>query len=119
MTDLDALPTSREEIAAVQPEFPRLKEDSPKECPCSVGDIKRYVAAEMGKKGHDLFFGRTAQVGEVRFWIWGLIDNGSTYYVDVSIGPKGAPLVAMGSGEGLTPEQHIALRFARHWRKSP
>jgi hypothetical protein len=35
--------------------------------------------------------------------------------VDVSAG-RGTTLIGMGSGEGLTPEQSIALRYARRWR---
>ena len=95
--------------------FPRLAPDSPRGCPLSMVDIKRYVTAETGRKGHDLFFGRTAVVGDVHFWLWGFLNDGETCYVDVSI-RKGKSSLSMGSGVGLTPEQHIALRYARHWR---
>jgi hypothetical protein len=115
MIDLEALPTDKEEIVKMQPEFPRLESDSPSGCPRSLSEVKRYVSAETGRKGHDLFFGRTALVGDVRFWLWGFIDDGDTCYVDVSAG-KGTTLIGMGSGEGLTPEQYIALRYARRWR---
>jgi hypothetical protein len=52
--------TDKEEIVKVQPEFPRLGVDSPAGCPRSLSDVKRYVGGETGRKGHDLFFGRTA-----------------------------------------------------------
>jgi hypothetical protein len=79
-------------------------------------DIKRYVTAETGRRDHDLFFGRTAVLGDVHFWLWGFLDDGETCYVDVSV--RGSEsLVSMGSGAELTPEQHIALRYARHWRR--
>ncbi|HEV3190985.1 MAG TPA: hypothetical protein VGY54_10835, partial [Polyangiaceae bacterium] len=116
--DLGKLPTEKAEIAKLHPVFPRLAPDSPGGCPLSMVDIKRYVTAETGRKDHDLFFGRTAIVGDVHFWLWGLLDAGDTCYVDVSAG-RGRSLLSMGSGVGLTPEQYIALRYARQWRGSP
>jgi hypothetical protein len=113
--DLDALPTNKGDIQKIQPEFPRLKIDSPAGCPCPMAEIRRYVTAETGRKGHDLFFGRTALVGDVHFWLWGLIDQGETCFVDVSARGDRS-FLSMGSGEGLTPEQFIALQYARHWR---
>jgi hypothetical protein len=116
--DLDKIPSDKEEIRKIQPEFPRLKNDSPVDCPCSMAEIRRYISAETGRRGHDLFFGRTAQVGDVQFWLWGFIDDGETCFVDVSV-RSGSSSLAMGSGEGLTPAQFIALRYARHWRERP
>jgi hypothetical protein len=115
MLDVDKLPAEKEEILKLQPVFPRLKKDSPADCPCSMVEIRRYVTAETGRRGHDLFFGRTAIVGDVHFWLWGLIDDGETCFVDVSA-RRGTSSLCMGSGEGLTPEQYIALRYARYWR---
>jgi hypothetical protein len=117
-TDLARLPTEKAEIAKLHPVFPRLVPDSPAACRVSMVDIKRYVTAETGRKGHDLFFGRTAVVGDVHFWLWGFLDDGETCYVDVSV-RKGRSSLSMGSGVGLTPEQYIALRYARHWRGPP
>jgi hypothetical protein len=113
--DLQALPTEKEAMQKLQPEFPRLKMDSPVGCPCSMADIRRYITAETGRKGHNMFFGRTALVGDVHFWLWGFIDEGDTCFVDVSARGDQSHL-GMGSGEGLTPEQFIALRYARRWR---
>ncbi len=69
MIDLETLPADKQDLVKIQPEFP-----------------KRYIGAETGRKGHDLFFGRRALVGDVRFWLWGFIDDGETCYVDVSAG---------------------------------
>jgi hypothetical protein len=112
--DLDKLPTDKE-IRQIQPEFPRLQHDSPVDCPCTMAEIRRYIAAETGRKGHDLFFGRTALVRDVHFWLWGFLDDGETCFLAVSA-RKGKSFLALGSGEGLTPEQFIALRYARYWR---
>jgi hypothetical protein len=120
MIDLDSLPTAKEEIVNFQLEFPRLEPDSPESCPCSMTDIRRYLYAEAGSGKRDLFFGRTALVGGVRFWLWGYVDGGRTYFVDVSQDARSQDAqnssLCMGSGEGLTPEQYIALQYARRWR---
>ena len=113
--DLRELPTDKAAIAKLHPAFPHLVPDSPAGCPISMVDIKRYVTAETGRKGHDLFFGRTAMVGDVHFWLWGLLDDGETCYVEVGA-RQGRSLLGMSSGAGLTPEQYIALQYARHWR---
>jgi hypothetical protein len=113
--DLDNLPTDKEESKKIQPEFPRLKNDSLADCPRSMAEIKRYITAETARRGHDLFFGRTAIVGDVHFWLWGFIDNGETCFVDISL-RNGGSLLGMGSGEELTPEPFIALSYARDWR---
>ena len=115
MVELDKLPTSKAEVLAIKPEFPKLVEDSPRGCPCSATEIARYLVAETGAK-QDLFFGRTALVGDVRFWLWGYVSDGQAYYVDVSARGERST-ICMGSGEGLTPEQYIALRYARRWKK--
>ena len=115
MIDLNSLPTSKEKILHLQPEFPRLEPDSPEGCPCSMMEIKKYLSAEGGARACDLLFGRTALVGDVRFWLWGYVDEGRTYFVDVSE-RAGLSTVCMGNGDGMTPEQYIALRFARRWR---
>jgi hypothetical protein len=115
MINIDSLPTSKEEIRKIELEFPRLEPDSPDGCPCSMAEIRRYLSAEAGTGKRDLFFGRTARVGAVRFWLWGYVDDGRTYFVDVSES-AGHSTIAMGSGEELTSEQYIALRYARRWR---
>jgi hypothetical protein len=116
VTDLEKLPLDTEEMRKLEPEFPRLENDSPKGCPRSMNEIRQYVIVETGEKGHDLFFGRTALVGDVRFWLWGYTDEkGRTEYVDVSSG-RGTSSLSMGSGDNLTPEQYIALQYARYWR---
>src|ERR1700730_10644082 len=94
--DLDTLPTDKAEILKLQPVFPRLAPDAPTGCPCPMLDIKRYVAAETGRRGHDLSFGRTAVLGDVHFWLWGFLDAGETCYVDVSV-RGGESLVSMGA----------------------
>jgi hypothetical protein len=115
MIDLDARPTAKEETLKLRPEFPRLEPDSPEGCPCSMAAIRKYLAAEAGSGKHDLFFGRTALVDDVRFWLWGYVENGRTYFVDLSE-KAGRSTICMGSGDGLSPEQYIALRYARRWR---
>jgi hypothetical protein len=115
MIDLEKFPTKKQEMLALSPEFPRLMEDSPKGCPCTLVQIRQYLSAEGGGSRCDLVFGRTALVGAVRFWLWGYVDGGKTYFVDVSEN-AGHPMICTGSGEGLTPEQYIALRYARSWR---
>jgi hypothetical protein len=92
-----------------------LADDSPKGCPFSMAAINKYLNAESGGVRPDLFFGRTALVGDVRFWLWAYIDGGKTYFVDVSE-RAGRSTVCIGSGEGLSPEQYIALRYARRWK---
>jgi hypothetical protein len=79
-------------------------------------EIREYLRAEQGEAPQDLFFGRTAAVGDVRFWLWGYVDRGHTYYVDVSQ-RKGRASISVGSGDRLTPEQYMALRYVRSWRK--
>ena len=96
---------AKEEIRKIEVEFPRLEPDSPDGCPCSMAEIGRYLSAEAGKGKRDLFFGRTARVGVVRFWLWGYVDGGRTYFVDVSAS-GGHSTIAMGSGDGLTSEQY-------------
>jgi hypothetical protein len=113
--DLDMLPTEKEQIALLSLEFRRLADDSPAGCPYPLTSVRRYITAETGRKGHELFFGRTALVGRVRFWLWGIMDEGTSLYVDASEF-RGASLLSMGSGEGLTPEQYIGLAYARYWR---
>ena len=112
---LAELPTVRMEMAKLRLDLSRLDPDSAKGCPISMADIRRYVVAETGRRGHDYFFGRTALVDDVSFWLWGIIDAGACCYIDVSAA-RGAALIGMGSGEGLTPEQFIALRYACQWR---
>jgi hypothetical protein len=115
MIDLDKLPTSKAEILKMTLDFPRLAPDTPDGCPCSMAAIRKYLAAEAGSARRDLFFGRTALVSDVRFWLWGYVEGERTYFVDVSE-RKGESTICMGSGEGLTPEQYIGLRYARAWR---
>src|SRR5579884_4314708 len=110
MIDLETLP--EDEVVKLQPDFPRLDPDSPHGCPCSLAEIRKYLSAEAGGGRRDLFFGRTALVGDVRFWLWGYVDDGKSYFVDVSQKAR-RTLIGMGSGEGLTPEQYIALRYIR------
>jgi hypothetical protein len=113
---LQALPTEKKEMQKLQPEFPRLNKDSPVGCPRTMVEIRRYITAETGREGHDLFFGRTALVGDVQFWLWGFIDEGDTCFVEVAARGDHSRL-SIGSGEGLTPEQYLALTYARHWRE--
>jgi hypothetical protein len=115
MIDLEKLPTKKQEVLALSPEFPRLMEDSPKGCPRTLVQIRQYLSAEAGGSKWDLVFSRTALVGAVRFWLWGYVDARKTYFVDVSEN-GGHSTICMGSGEGLTPEQYIALRYARSRR---
>ncbi|HWZ92812.1 MAG TPA: hypothetical protein VNW92_28295 [Polyangiaceae bacterium] len=113
--DLEKLPTKKQDVLALDLDFPRLEEDSPHACPCSLAEIRKYLNAEAGGNQRDLIFGRTAQIGGVRFWLWGYVDSGKAYFVDVSEN-GGDMAICMGSGEGLTPEQYMALRYARRWR---
>jgi hypothetical protein len=114
MIDLDSLPTTRAEMADRSVEFPRLEPDSPDECPCSLAEVMRYLAVEGGTVKPHLIFGRTAMVGDVSFWLWGYVDEGKTYFVDVGA-RGGQKTICVGSGEGLTPEQYLARRSPRRW----
>jgi hypothetical protein len=112
----DEFPTDRNEAIKFNPDIERLEPDSAASCPYSLGKIRTYLRAETGADVADLFFGRTALIGEVKFWLWGYVKDSHSYFVDVSSG-GGKTRVGMGSGEGLTPEQYIALEYARHWGK--
>lgn len=117
-TSLRALPTSVEAIRKLRPEFPRLTPDSPKGCPVSMSEIRAYLRAECEAAVPDLFFGRTASIGGVRFWLWGFTDGrGLTMFVDV--GARGAKSrLNVASAQDLSAEQYLALQYARWWRES-
>ncbi|WP_394849716.1 hypothetical protein LZC95_19965 [Pendulispora brunnea] len=117
VVDLKKLPTEVEEMAKLDVDFPRLPEDSPKGCPWSMADIRRYLRAECCGGTHDLFFGRTAVIGNVRFWLWGYVEGGRTYFVEVADRGGGDAVLGMGGEQGLTPEQYMALYYARWCRK--
>jgi len=112
---LRLLPDSKDAIAKILPEVDRLPDDSPKGCPCKLGEVRRYLEAETGRTGHDLFFGRTARIAGVQFWLWGAIDDGESVFIDVSQCGAGG-LLAMGAAGDLSPEQYLLLRFVRSWR---
>jgi hypothetical protein len=115
MIDLAKLPTRREDMIKLNPEFPRLPDDSPRGCPVTMAEIRRYLRAETGTGKHELFFGRTALVADVRFWLWGYVENGETYYLYVSERNGYSP-IDFAYGEEITPEQFIALKYASQWR---
>ena len=79
-----------------------------------MSELRRYVEAETGRVGHDFFFGRTALVDGVRFWVWGIVDQGETLYVDVSE-HGGRSVVSMGRGERRSVEDYVRARYARSW----
>lgn len=114
-------PDEEREIAKLEVELPRLPEDSPKGCPRSVSDVKSYLRAEFAserdpKPTFDLFFGRTAQIGGTKFWLWGFTHHdGRTYYVVVTLLNRTASIM-YAPGDCLTPEQFVALQYARFFR---
>src|SRR5450432_1835490 len=113
--DPSTLPRSQEEMQKIHPELDRLEPDSPKGAPCGLSEIRKYLRAEAGSGERDLFFGRTALIGKIKFWLWGYTEGSATCYVDVSTDGS-EYLIGSGSGENLTPEQYLALRYVRRWR---
>ncbi len=114
MIDLDDIPASRLDIVKLHVELEELPAGT--KCPVSRAEVREYVKAEGALEQVTLFRGRTAQLGGVRFWPWGYVeDDGSSVYVFFSQG-HGSSLLGLGSGDGLTPEQFIALQYARDWR---
>src|SRR4051812_13370130 len=107
-----SFPTSLEEAQKISPQLERRDPDSPVGSPCDNAKIREYLMAEVGPGRRDLVFGRTALIDGVKFWLRGYSDDGKTHYVDVSTDGRES-VIAMGSGDGLTPEQYLALRYAR------
>jgi hypothetical protein len=117
--DAKSLPTTTAEIRKLTLEWERLDPDALSNCPISLREIRKYVAAEGGGGRAELMFGRTARVENVSFWVWGYVSqSGETFYVDVSSDGRES-LVGMGSGEALTVPQYVALRYVRFWRSEP
>lgn len=111
----DDLPTDKFAMQKLAPEFERLDPDSPDGCPCTLADVRKYLRADPAAGRADLFFGRTARIGTMRFWLWGFAVLGKTVYVAVEQEGTDAGIVS-GSGEGLSPEQYLGLRYARTLR---
>lgn len=106
------LPTENDAIQKLALEFERLEPDSPKGCPCSLADIRGYLSADPSTARKDLFFGRTARIGSMKFWLWGYVADAMTFFVTVEQDERGLS-IASGLGDGLTPEQYLGLRYAR------
>ena len=108
------MPEDNHDLALVQVSFPPLADDSPASCPVSVSEVLEYLAAEApgGEtlEPSDLFFLRTAQVADVRYWIWRFFepDGGDEAYVTVAQEQDGLTCVGYDANYyGLTPEQFL------------
>ncbi len=110
-------PATAAEMCAIEPVLARLHPDDESGCPMSKRDIHAYLKADAPAPyvKPDLFFGRTALIEGVRFWLWGFVERGRTNFVDVGAYGDEA-IVGVGLGDGLTPEQFLALRYVRQWK---
>ena len=115
MDELPDYPRTREGVAKLAVDFPRLVPDSPKGCPASIKEIRRYVSDEWKLPEFDLAFGRSANVAGVRFWVWTFKHDEKLVFVDVSE-RHGVAKLAASLADGLTIEQFVAFQFAQSWR---
>ena len=77
-------------------------------------DIRTYLLAEYGRRDFDLFFGRTAAIKGVHFWLWAFLHRARRQYVLVSAW-RGRSLLNAGGGEQLSPEESIQHEFTSYW----
>lgn len=114
MLSFDEMPKDNADLATVEIDFPRLKNDSPDGCPVSVSEILEYLALEVPDgdqlTADDLEFVRTAKVAERDYWIWRFNEpDGDDAYATVYLSRKWFE-TCTGYDTNyykLTPEQYI------------
>lgn len=100
--DPTTLPQHIEELAGYDFDLPRLEEDSPRDCPASIGDLIDYLRMESvdGEKVRDqqLTFVRTVLVNEHKYWVWRFVESdGEECYASVSLSPDGVTTIGYES----------------------
>lgn len=108
------VPRDPELLKAMVFDLPRLKPDSADSCPCSRSEIQAYADAESAFERPTLRFVRTADIDDVKYWLWEDHDSkGEDFdyvYVD-----QYEDCMTLGSGRrsGMSPEQFLMWVFLR------
>jgi hypothetical protein len=110
------LPEDAADWSAVAVSLPRLDHDAPDSCPCSAAEIFEYVQMESADVDradpNRLVFLRTAQVGEVRFWLWFYTDaDGEEVFVTCRVDADGSTNLGLASRNGLNAEQFLLAEY--------
>lgn len=105
------VPREPERLAKLFVQLPTLPEDSPASCPVGADEVAELVAEELDVpvREVELHFVRTAELDEVRYWVWRLDGDEAPVWVVVADDPDGeATLGCIVDRWGLTAEQAIA-----------
>lgn len=122
MFDCSSLPPDTQGLAAVEVELLPLADDSPASCPASIDELLDYLALEVPGGAQltpqDLTFLRTADLGDVRYWIWWFQEpkGGEAAYATVAEDPGTSVTLGYDANEhGLSPEQFIVGEHCGYW----
>ena len=113
MIPYEEMPDDNAKLVDLIIDFPVLQSNSAEACPVSMSDIINYLHEESldGEtiQASQLFFLRTAQVAEKRYWIWSFQESdGSACYVTATVSPDGSTSIGYEENHyGLSPEQFI------------
>jgi hypothetical protein len=115
----DELPEDNCELAKIAVSFRRLRADSPRSCPVSIGAILEYLSLEVPHGDllteEDLSFIRTAEVKGTQYWIWSFHEpGGGDAFATVRREPDGANVIGFDTNYyQLSPEQFILGSYYR------
>ena len=104
--DPEITPMSVDALKQMSFDLPRLDPDSPKKCPCKAKDIERYASAELAGARNRLTWVRTADVDDVKYWVWQVGDD-FVYVEDY----EGSVTIKSQSSEGLPVEAFIVREY--------
>lgn len=106
------LPEDAADWHTVQIAFERLSDDRSLSCPESDDEIFEYVKLESADydatERSRLKFLRTAQVAEVKYWLWEYTEeDGQLDYVVFRLTPNGSSMLSLMEPNGLSAEQFL------------
>ena len=113
MIPYEEMPDDNAKLVDLMIDFPALQPNTAESCPVPLSDIIDYLRDESPDgetiQATQLYFLRTAQVAEKRYWIWSFQESdGSACYVTAAVSPDGSTSIGYEENYyGLSPEQFI------------
>ena len=119
MIPYEEMPNDNAKLVDLIIDFPVLQPNTAESCPIVLADIVDYLRAESPDgemiQAAQLYFLRTAQVVEKRYWIWSFQESdGSACYVTATVASDGSASIGYEENHyGLSPEQFILGDYHR------